>query len=63
MPACPMARPSQTPMDGNSIGVPPAASTPSFTARATRSRWIWPGMSSFQALATPTQGAAISLSV
>lgn len=35
MPTCPMAIPSQTPMDGTSIGVPPAMRTPAFTASAT----------------------------
>ena len=34
IPSCPMAIPSQTPMVLNSMGVPPAASTPSFTALA-----------------------------
>ena len=34
MPGCPIAIPSQTPIAGNSIGVPPAAATPSFAASA-----------------------------
>jgi len=34
IPSCPIAMPSQTPMVLNSSGVPPAASTPSLTARA-----------------------------
>ncbi len=38
MPVCPMAMPSHTPMVLNSSGVPPADSTPSFTARASCGR-------------------------
>ena len=38
MPICPMAIPSQTPMAGTSMGVPPAIRIPAFTASATLSR-------------------------
>ncbi len=43
IPACPIAIPSQTPIEGNSIGVPPAIRTPAFTASATLSRLKCPG--------------------
>ena len=43
MPTWPMAMPSHTPMAGIRMGVPPAISTPAFTASAILSRFIWPG--------------------
>ena len=38
IPLCPIAIPSQTPIAGNSNGVPPAILTPVFTASAILSR-------------------------
>ena len=38
IPTCPMAMPSQTPIAGIMIGVPPAMRTPAFTASVTLSR-------------------------
>ena len=38
MPACPMAMPSQMPMEGMTTGVPPAAYIPALTASEMRSR-------------------------
>ena len=43
MPMCPMAMPSQTPMAGMRMGVPPAMRTPALTASASLSRFMWPG--------------------
>jgi len=43
MPTWPMAMPSQTPMAGIRMGVPPAISTPALTASAILSRFMWPG--------------------
>ena len=43
MPTWPMAMPSHTPMAGMRMGVPPAISTPDFTAWASLSRCMWPG--------------------
>ena len=43
MPTCPIAMPSQTPMAGIRMGVPPAMRTPSLTAWASLSRFMWPG--------------------
>ena len=63
IPAWPIAMPSQMPMEGNSIGVPPALLMPAFTASAIVSRWIWPGIISFFALTTPTRGLSSSSSV
>ena len=56
MPVWPMAMPSQTPMAGNSIGVPPAAATPSLAACAISRRWMWPGMISLKELQMPISG-------
>jgi len=39
MPVCPMARPSQTPMTGKAMGVPPAERMPALTSAARMSRW------------------------
>ena len=43
MPTWPIAMPSQTPMAGMKMGVPPAMRTPALTASAILSRWAWPG--------------------
>ena len=43
MPTWPMAMPSQTPMAGMRMGVPPAIWTPALTASAILSRFMWPG--------------------
>ncbi len=56
MPVCPMAIPSQTPIAGNSIGVPPAAATPSLAASVISLRWIWPGITSLKELQIPING-------
>ena len=63
MPMCPMAMPSHTAMAGKTTGVPPAAETPALTASAILSRFMWPGMISFQELTTPIIGRRISSSV
>ena len=63
MPSWPMAMPSQMPMAGNSIGVPPAAAMPSLTASAISRRCIWPGMISLKALTTPINGFCKSSSL
>ena len=56
MPRCPMAMPSHTAMAGNTIGVPPAMATPSFTASASLSRCMCPGTISLNELTTPMSG-------
>ena len=56
MPVCPIAMPSQTPMAGNSSGVPPAAATPSFAASAISRKWMCPGMISLKELQMPMSG-------
>ena len=56
MPVWPIAMPSQTPMAGNSMGVPPAAATPSFAASAMSRRPMCPGMISLNELQMPTKG-------
>ena len=63
MPAWPMAMPSVTVMVVNSRGVPPAALTPFFAACAWRASEMLQGAASFQVVATPTKGWAISASV
>ena len=63
MPWWPMAMPSVTVMVVNSRGVPSAALTPFFTAWAWRDRAMLQGAASFQQVATPTKGCAISSSV
>ena len=50
-------------MTPNSSGVPPAMRTPALTASTMSRRWVWPGTISFQELAMPTSGRAISSSV
>ena len=53
MPSWFMAIPSQTPIVENSIGVPPAILTPSFTACAILPRCMCPGITSLAELAMP----------
>ncbi len=60
MPTCPMAMPSHTPIAGMRMGVPPAAMTPSLTARASLSRCTCPGTISLCAEITPTSGRSSS---
>ena len=62
IPSWPMAMPSETAMETNSRGVPPAALTPSLTLAASRSRWTLQGVASFQVLATPMKGFRMSSS-
>src|SRR2546426_4227045 len=63
MPSVPMVTPSEMAMVLNSMGVPPAARTPSFIFAARRRRWKLQGMVSIQVLAMPTMGRARSSSV
>ena len=63
IPSWPMAIPSQTPMVLNSIGVPPAARTPSFTARAMVCKCICPGATSLKEFTTPINGRRICSSL
>ncbi len=58
MPSVPIVMPSETAIVLNSIGVPPAARTPSFTCSASRRRWKLQGPISIQVLAMPTSGLA-----
>ena len=44
IPVWPMAIPSQIPMEGNSMGVPPAMRIPAFTSWVIILRWMCPGM-------------------
>ena len=60
MPWCPMAIPSVTVIVQNSRGVPLAAATPFLTTWAWRINEMLQGAASFQQLATPTSGWAIS---
>ena len=60
IPMWPIAMPSQTAMAGTMIGVPPAIATPILTAWAILSRFMWPGMISFQLETTPMSGRSIS---
>jgi len=63
MPSWFMAIPSQTPMVGNSTGVPPACRMPAFTASAIISRWMCPGIISLAEFTTPIIVCLISSSV
>ncbi len=63
MPTWPMAMPSHTAMAGNTMGVPPAMATPSFTASVILSRFMWPGTISLYELTMPTSGRSSSSSV
>ena len=63
IPSCPMAIPSVTVIVVNSRGVPNAALTPAFTDCACQPSAMLQGAASFQQVATPTKGCAISSSV
>ena len=56
MPSVPIVMPSEIATVLNSIGVPPAARTPSLTLSARRRRWKLQGIVSVQVLAMPTIG-------
>ena len=56
MPSVPIVMPSEMATVLNSIGVPPAARTPSFTFSARRRRWKLQGIVSVQVFAMPTIG-------
>jgi hypothetical protein len=56
MPSVPIVMPSDTAIVLNSIGVPPAARTPSLTRSAMPRRWKLHGIVSVQVLAMPTIG-------
>ena len=58
-----MAMPSVTVMVVNSRGVPPPALTPFFTPAPGAMSAMLQGAASFQQVATPTKGCAISASV
>ena len=57
MPSVPIVMPSEIATVLNSIGVPPAARTPSLTCSARRRRWKLHGIVSVQVLAMPTIGS------
>ena len=63
IPACPIAMPSHTPIEGTITGLPPAAITPSAAALATSFKCICPGIISLCAQIMPTSGFFISESV
>ena len=56
MPWVPIVTPSETATVLNSIGVPPALRTPSFTLSATDLKWKLHGIASIQVFATPMIG-------
>ena len=56
MPSVPIVMPSEIATVLNSIGVPPAARTPSFTFSASARRWKLHGIVSVQVLAMPMIG-------
>ncbi len=58
MPSVPIVIPSETATVLYSIGVPPAARTPSLTRSARRRRWKLHGIVSVQVFAIPTIGRA-----
>ncbi len=60
MPTWPMAIPSQTAIAGNMTGMPPASATPSLTACAILSRFMWPGIISLYEQTIPIIGFFIS---
>ena len=63
MPGVPIVIPSEIAMVLNSIGVPPAARTPSLTFAASARRWMLHGIVSIQVEATPMIGFARSSSL
>ena len=56
MPWVPIVIPSEIAIVLNSIGVPPAARTPSLTCSASPRRWKLHGIASIQVLAIPIVG-------
>ena len=56
IPSVPIEIASLTVTVPNSIGIPPAPSTPSMAASATESRWTLQGVTSAAGLGTPTIG-------
>ena len=56
IPSVPIVIPSEIAIELNSIGVPPAARTPSLTCSASPRRWKLQGIASIQVLAIPTVG-------
>ena len=56
IPWVPIVTPSETATVLNSIGVPPAARTPSLTCSASPRRWKLQGIASVQVLAIPIVG-------
>src|SRR5581483_8779164 len=60
MPSVPIVSPSLIAIVLNSIGVPPALRTPSFTFAESRRKWKLHGMVSIQVFATPISGFARS---
>ena len=56
IPSVPIVMPSEIATVLNSMGVPPAARTPSFTRSASRRRWKLQGIVSVQVFAMPTIG-------
>ena len=56
MPLVPIVIPSEIAMVLNSIGVPPAARTPSLTCSASPRRWKLQGIASIHVLAIPIVG-------
>ena len=63
MPSWPIEMPSETAMETNSKGKPPAARTPSLARLASRASGRLHGVTSFQVEATPTCGLSKSPSV
>ena len=63
IPSVPMAIPSVTLIELNSMGVPPAARIPSFTFSAIFRWFQLHGVTSIQQCATPTRGRLRSSSV
>src|SRR5215207_4394006 len=56
IPSVPIVIPSETAMELNSMGVPPASRTPSFTDSASSRRWKLQGIASIHVFAMPTVG-------
>ena len=63
MPSWFIAMPSQMPIVPNSNGMPPPLRTPALTASTIERRCMWPGTTSLNELAMPTNGRSISASV
>ncbi len=63
IPSVPIEMPSEIAIVLNSIGVPPASRTPSFTCSARRLRWTLQGVTSVHVFATATSGRSRSSAV